>query len=239
MKKTLNKSLIVYSKLFFSSVFCLVISAFIALLFNFTYSIEIGYSAKGFKEGDTEEVYLYTHYFEDGEDTKLVEFEEKGYTVNKYSLHSNTPKSKIILQGAISQVINFAVLLIFLRTVAWDFGLNVSNNKNLTKEEKSKFWGFKIGLLAMAPSYIFLIVLTILKSSVAKNFSIGIFKIFNASLYGLIDIICNETVSFGELKIYQIVLLFLSLTIIPLITQFWFALGKKGEFVTEKIVYKK
>ncbi len=239
MKKTINKALILYSKLFFSSVFCLVISAFIALVFNFTYSTEIGYDAKGYKEGDLKEVYLYTHYFDDGEDTKLVEFEEKGYTINKYSIHSGTPKSKIVLQGAISQVINFVVLVIFIRTVAWDMGLNVATNKNSSKEEKSKFWGFKIGFTAMIPSYLMLILLTIFKSSIAKDFRVGIFKILNSSLYGLIDMICNETVLWGELKVYQIALLAVSLTIIPFITQFWFSLGKKGEFITDKIIYKK
>ena len=82
-------------------------------------------------------------------------------------------------------------------------------------------------------------MISIFKSSLAKDFRVGIFKILNSSLYGLIDMICNETVLWSELQVYQIALLAVSLTIIPFITQFWFSLGKKGEFITDKIIYKK
>lgn len=239
MRKTFKKSLFLYSKIFFSSILCLMISAFIALLFNFTYSKDIGYNARGYFEGDMEDTYLYTHFYEDGDDTKLAEYEEKGYKINKYIIHSNTPKSAIIYSGIISQAFSFIILIIMLRTVVWDIGFNVRDRKDLTKEERDKYWGFKIGLISMLPSYIFLIVLTIFKSNFTQNFRVGIFKILNSTLYGLIDIICSGTIYWGELKIYQILLLALSLLIIPVIAQVWFILGKKGILITEKLIYKK
>lgn len=238
MKKTLNKSLIVYSKVLFASILCLVISAFIALLFNFTYSKEIGYNARGYKEGDTEDTYLYTHLYKDGEDTKLAEYEEKGYTVEKFMVFSGTPKKAIVSSGLISLGFCLFIIVLLLRTEVWDIGFHTRNRKDLTKIESSNWWGFIIGLIAMIPSYFFLIVLTAFKSSFTANFKVGIFKILNSCIYGLIDIICGDTILWGELKVYQILLLAISFLIIPIITHIWFILGKKGLLISNKIIYK-
>ena len=239
MKDIFKKSLKIFYLLFIASLmsFFLIISINVITVIAFTE--EIGYTAYGVTEENQEQVELYTHYYADGEDTKKEEYEAKGYTITTPSLRSNPSKTTDVVSKSLAGIICLIIAITITYAEMWKYG-----DKDRTavkykgqKEQKSK--GFIVGIIASIPAVLFLLILTVLKSGAAKSFSLLLYSILNTYLYDFIYLIAGNSTVFGTLSIWQILLILLLLSIIPIVCGISYILGYNSFSVSEKIIYKK
>lgn len=230
-------------KIFYLLIIANIMSLFLIISFNFitiiAFTEEIGYIAYGVTEDNEEQVALYTHYFADGEDTKIQEHEDMGYTVTTSAIRSNPSKKADV----VSKIVTSVFCLIIVISISYGEMLKLADKDRTAvkykgqKEQKSK--GFIVGAAAMVPAVLFLLVLTVLKSGAAKTFPLLIYAYLNTYLYDLICLITGSTTVFGALTFWQILLIFLLLTILPIICGISYILGYKSFSLSEKIIYKK
>lgn len=245
MEVYLKKAYSLFFKLVLANVLCILISVFLSLLFNMIFSEQIGYEARGYiateedvySDEETDEL-LYTYYYDDGEDTKKAEYEEQGYTITEYAIYSDISSKGEAVSLITVQLLCMFMLCGFIYIEMWPVGFKDGFAKNPTKDQRDKFKGFKVGLLSIIPNFVFLIFLCILKTNLVKNFSLGVYKILNSTLYSFIDLISNGVVRWKDIEIWQIMLLFAIELIIPIIAQVWYMIGRRGILVTKKLMYK-
>ena len=91
-------------KIFYLLFLANIISFFLMISFDVITSIvftkEIGYKVYVSETQDGKQEFQYDYKFTDGEDTRLKEFEEKGYIVNTPSLRSEPSKNVLLIKGA-------------------------------------------------------------------------------------------------------------------------------------------
>lgn len=238
MKDVIKKSLRVFFLLFIANI----MSFFLVISFNVITTVafteEIGYTAFGTMNTDDKPVELYKHYYKDGEDTKLKEYEDKGYTITTPSIRSVPSKTEDIASKTIAGVICIAIAICVIYTEMWKFGDKERTAVKYKNQKEQLGKGFIVGAFASIPAVVLLVVLTILKSSYAKTFPLLIYGMLNTYLYDLIYLIANGTEFFGQFNFVQILLILLLLTIIPIACGISYILGYKGVSISEKMVYK-
>lgn len=239
MKDVLKKGLKIYYLLLIANI----LSFFLVISFNVisvvAFTEEIGYTAYGTMEGSEEQTELYTHYFADGDDTQKQGYEDAGYTVTTASIRSNPSRTINIVMKSVSGVFCLLMVAMLIYGEMWKNG-----DKDRTqvkykgmKEKINK--GFIVGLIATVPQFLFILVLTVLKSTAAKSFPMLIFAILNTYLYDFIYLIAGDVTLFGDLAFWQILIYLLFLVIVPIVCGVAYILGYKEFSIGEKLVYKK
>lgn len=238
MKDVIKKSLRVFFLLFIANImsFFLVISFNVITTVGFTE--EIGYTAFGTMNKDDKPEELYKHYYKDGEDTKLKEYEEKGYTITTPALRSTLSKTEDIVSKTIAGVICIAMAICVIYTEIWKYGDKERTSVKYKNQKEQLGKGFLVGIIASIPAIILLFVLTVLKSGFAKTLPLLTYAMLNTYLYDFIYLIANGAKFFGDFNLLQILLILLLLTIIPIACGISYILGYKGISISEKIVYK-
>lgn len=239
MKEILKSGSKVFLRLVIINIMGFILALSINVLFTGLFTDDIGYTAFGAKKDSSEMVELYRHYYSDGEDLKQSEYEQQGYIITKANIRSLLSGGAKVGFAVVTQLFNTTILFVLIYNEIWKKG----NDDRKKIPQSSKFYnklkGLKIGLVATTPYILFLAFLTITKQSISSNFSVGIYKIINASAYGFLDLVCDNFYSFADLKAVQIILLFLLIFIPVIITQIIYYLGYRDIYVGEKIVYKK
>lgn len=199
----------------------------------------IGYIAYGTLEEGGESVELYRHYNADGDDTRLAEYEEKGYAVNKVSILSEiSPKA---VNGLLITIQIFCLILLigFIHSPMWQIGTKDSNLVAYKHKSEDNLKGFKVGLISIVPAVILLIVLVAGRNNYTADFSVALYKFINSSIYSFIDFSTKTAKTFGGLNFANIVLLFALQLIYPICSGVSYLLGYKNISIGEKLVYKK
>ena len=238
MKDIFKKSLKVFYLMFIVNImsFFLIISFSVISVVAFTE--QIGYTAYGTLESSEEQVKLYEYYYEDGEDTKKAEYEAKGYTLSTPSIRSNPTKAEDLATKAVAGSICIIMMIAILYSEMWKFGDKDKTAVKYKGQKEQTNKGFIIGAIASIPAVVLLIVFTILKSGFAKTFPLLIYGLLNTYLFDFIYIIANGVTEFGGFIWWQILLILLILTIVPIICGISYTLGYKSISIGEKFVYK-
>ena len=238
MKDILKKSFKVYFLLFLANImsFFLIISLNVITVGVSTENI--GYVAYGTTEESQEPKQLYTHYYDQGEDTKKAEFENNGYTVTTSTVRSNPTKTATVVSKSISTVLCLIIVIAVLYNNMWKYGNNDRTAVKYRNQKEQTHKGFIVGLIARAPALLLLFLLTLFKNGFAKNISIKFFGLLNTYLFDFLNIISNNTV-FGNIAFWQVAVILLMLLIVPLSCWVAYYLGFKDVIISEKIVYKK
>ena len=238
MKDILKKSFKVYFLLFLANImsFFLIISLNVITVAVSTENI--GYVAYGTTEESQEPKQLYTHYYDQGEDTKKAEFENNGYTVTTSTVRSNPTKTATVVSKSISTVLCLIIVIAVLYNNLWKYGNNDRTAVKYRNQKEQTNKGFIVGLIASAPALLLLFLLTLFKNGFAKNISIRFFGLLNTYLFDFLNIISNNTV-FGNIAFWQVAVILLMLLIVPFSCWIAYYLGYKDVIISEKIVYKK
>ena len=239
MKNITLHGLKIFGKIFLANILSIITIVSISFIVNAAFTKEIGYYGVGAPEGSDEVQVLYEYYYDDGEDTKLAEYEEKGYAVDKRTIRSDvTPagNATFLILGAIF-TLSMAGTIVY--SYIWKEGNKDLNLIRFGRATLDKYKGVKIGLVAMAPYMLSLIALFIGKYSFAKSLPVILYKYLNCSFFSLIDVICGDTIYFGDLAIWKFILLLLLLLLIPAFIGVSYYIGYKDILITDKIIYKK
>ena len=223
------------SKLFLKLLLVNIMGFFIVLSFNiiFTgiFTENIGYKAYGVTEENPQSVELYEYYYSDGDDVKFAEYEQQGYKITKANIRSLLLGGHRIAFLLVSQAINLVILVTIIYGNVWQMANNDSNMVRYKHKEEDKFKGLKIGALAVSPYVLLLLILSFTK------FNVGLYKVINSAFYGFIDLICSDALTFDNLSIFKILLMFLILLVVPAVTQGVYLLGYKDISIGDKLLY--
>ncbi len=238
MKEILSKSLKLYGKCIIGSIMCFILVITLNVIETGVFTDAVGYKVYGVKEGQQEQVELYTHYYEDGDDTKKQEYIDEGYTLSEITVRSQVKKKTAVIWNTISEIFLIILIGVFVYNDMWTLGFKDNNSVRIGLKEENKFKGLQIGLLTSVPAIIFLTVLAIGKTTFAKNVSIAVYAFLNPYLYEAIIMLTNGGGYVSELQVWQIAVFYALLLIIPLIACVAYILGYKSILVSEKIIYK-
>ncbi|MBQ4118783.1 MAG: hypothetical protein IJD45_00150 [Clostridia bacterium] len=233
----IKKSFKLYGICILASIMCF----FLVVTFNMIgtnfFGTQIGYSMQGEIEGDeeNEKIILYTHKYSEGEDLKKQEYIDKGYTLTEIPMKNTTVKWDIV-----AQIFLLFMIGVFVYNNLWNLGFKDSNLVKIGEKREDKLKGIKIGFLSQLPAFILLAVLSIGKSTFAREFSIASYSFLNPHLHRAIYILSGSDGGyFGEFTIGDIAIIFALLLFIPILAQIAYTLGYKSIIVSEKLVYKK
>ncbi len=230
-------------KIFYLLFIANIMSFFIIMSFNVIISVafteQTGYHVYGIKEGSEEQEFLYTHYFEDGEDKKLKGYEDKGYELSTPSIRSTPSKSTTNTAYAIAGSICVIMACALIYNEMWKYGDKDRTAVKYKGQTENKLKGFWVGAIATSPAIVLLLILTILKSSISKSVSLLLYGLVNTYLYDFIVLIANGDKYFGDFSILQILIIFLLLLIVPIASGISYFLGYSEISIGEKVIYKK
>lgn len=239
MKSTLKSGFSLMVRL----IVLLLLEFFLVLSINFICSMAFtentGYIAYGYVENEEDTEYLYTYYYEDGEDTKRAEYESVGYTLTLKSARSALSGTGKAVFLSVSQIIGFIIMASFVFAPNYQQGFKDSNMVRIGRMKEDKFKGLKIGLFANIPYFLLFAAFLICGLGAFTNMPISVYRLLNSHLYGFIDLIGTTTATAGELAFWQYALLFALQLIVPAISAVSYYMGYKGIDVVEKIVYVK
>ncbi len=227
-----------FGKLILVNLMCffLVLSLSVISMGLFTHNI--GYTAYGTTSESDQQVELYTHYYDDGDDEKLTDYEAQGYTVTQRSIRSPLSNGANAVFLIITQVFTFMILVAFIYPNIWELGTKDSNLVKFKHMAEDKAKGFKIGLVTVLPNYIVLIILAVLKRGIAA-FPMVLYKFCHSSFYSFIELIIGGNSTLGDLAIWRLCLLFLLPLIVVVLCGAAYSLGYHNFSIGEKFVYKK
>lgn len=239
MKDTLKISAKIFGKIVLANVLSIITVISLSFLCNVMFTEEIGYNAIGTKGENSEQVQLYTHYNKDGEDTQLAKYEKEGYAVNKVGIRSpmSTTGNAVFLLLTALFCMSMGAMITY--QFVWKEGNKDLNLVRYKRATEKKYKGVIIGLLASAPYMILLLVMGLGKWGFAKNFPVVLYQYINSTFFALTDIICSKAYTFGDLAIWQLLLLLAVVLLIPAFTGIAYYLGYKDILVSEKLTYKK
>lgn len=233
----LKNSIKLYGKCILASIMCF----FLVVTFNMIgtnfFGTQIGYSMQGEKEidGENTKTILYTYKYSDGTDLKKQEYIDKGYTLTEIPMNNTT-----ITWDVIAQIFLLFMMGVFVYNFLWNLGFKDNNFVKIGQIKEDKLKGLKIGFLSQLPSFILLAVLTIGKTTFAKDFSIGTYSLLNSHLHRAIYILSDSNGGFfSEFGIGEIAIIFALLLFIPILAHVAYTLGYKSILVGEKIIFKK
>ena len=238
MKEIILKSLKLYGKCIVGSIMCFILVITLNVIETSFFTDVVGYRAFGAIEGQ-EQVELYTHYFKDGDDTKKQEYIDEGYSISEIDIRSNINKKTALIWNIVSQIFLIFMMGVFVYNELWNLGFKDTNAVRIGQKKENKFKGLQIGLIASVPSIILLTVLVIGKRTFAKSISIALYGFLNPHLYEAIITVTNGGGYISSLEVWQIVVFYALLLIIPLIAYIAYILGYKSILVSEKLIYKK
>ncbi len=239
MKEILSKSLKLYGRCIVGSIMCFFLVMTLNVIETGFFTDIVGYKVFGVKEGQQEQVELYTYYYDNGEDTKKQEYIDEGYTLTEADIRSQVDKKTYIIWNTISEIFLLFMFGVFIYNDMWKLGFKDNNAVRIGIKDENKLKGLQIGFLTALPSIILLTVLAIGKATFAKNLSIALYAFLNPHLYEAIIMLTNGGGYVSELAVWQIVVFYALLLITPLIAYIAYLLGYKSILVSEKIIYKK
>lgn len=229
-------------KLFLRTILINIMSFFVVMSLIFfgvaAFADEVGYVAYGSKSESEEAEKLYTYYNTDGEDTKLAEYENQGYTVTKSAIRE-IGKTKNTILLLVAQTFALGILICFAYPSLWDRGNSDNNMVRIGRKSEDVFKGLKIGCVASIPNVIFYLFLAITKNSVSAKLPTAIYKFANASFYPVNEFIVGKSEKLSDLSLLQLLLLMLPLLVLPGVAFIAYYLGYKDFSVSEKLTYKK
>ena len=239
MKEIFKTGLKIYGKTIVVTIMCFFIVISMSTIATGFFSENIGYKAYGATSESSDYTELYTYYFEDGEDTQKVGFEEKGYTLKLSNIRSEISKSGNLFYLISSQVFCLSILITFLYNTTWTLGIKDNNMVRIGHKTEDKLKGFKAGLISIIPYCIFIICLIILKNGALAKFPPAVLKLATTPFYSFSELIIGRVSTLRDISVIRLIGLILLQLLIPIISGVSYYLGYKDISLGERFVYKK
>ncbi len=244
MKEIITGGLKLYIRVFIISILSFFVVISIFAFSNAVFAEEVGEKVVVTKGEEITETYI--HYYADGEDTKQAELEKKGYTISKIK-QKEMSSGFNVLTVILAEGFALAILIAFVYPTLWDRGNKDLNFVKIGKASEDKLKGLKIGLVAAVPSFVMYAILIIGKFSFLKNMASSVYYLMNVIFFPIYKLIFEGTggnamsvnVTNSDLGLWQLVLIFVTLFVMPAIAFAGYYLGYKDVAVSEKLLYKK
>ena len=195
-----------------------------------------GYNAYVYEKDSEKLVAEYTYNSADGEDTQKADYEEQGYVVSTQETRTEMSKAGMNTYLCITQIIALMLMTGFIYPNIWDLGAKDSNLVKFKHKNEDKLRGLKIGLIAVAPAVILMLVIF---ACGGKLFNVALFAMLFANFYGIIEAVSGSAIMVSDLAVWQMAVMVISLFIAPLIAFAAYLLGYKDVSLSEKLIYKK
>ncbi len=194
-----------------------------------------GYQIYGYKGDDAADAeFLYEHYNADGDDTKYLEYEADGYTLQKRSIRTQMFPVGRAVSLILSQAVCFITLFGFIYHFSWKSGDRDGSAIRFGRMKADNLKGFKFGLLASLPLILIYIAFLIF----GNNVPVGVYTLFNAHLYSVLELVYGSASLFGELSVIRLIVIGLLLLFVPIVVGFGYIIGVKGILISKKIIYQ-
>lgn len=244
VKSTLKIGFKTFGRIVLANVMSIITVISLTFLANVLFTEEIGYIAYGSKEETVtseNSVELYKHYYDkDGDDTdKLQGYLDDGYSVNKVGIRSELSGAEKAVYLILCAVFCMSLAAILSYSFIWKEGNSDRNLVKFGRIKENKFKGINIGLIATSPYLLLLLVVGLGKWAFAKHFPVILYKYINSVFFAPIEFICGSVREFGDLAIWQLLLLILVQLSVPLFCAVAYYLGYEDILVSEKLTYKK
>ncbi len=239
MRGIIKDSFKLYGRIIIVGLLCFFVVISIFTLATSAWAESVGYTAYGAKEGDEETTVLYTHYLTDGEDTKMAEYEEQGYAVQKMEI-KELSRGKNTASSLIAQFFALGILASFVYPTMWDKGNKALNLVRIGRQNEDKLYGLKVGAFAMLPPVIMFLCLIFMSDTKAI-----LYYFVNVAFFPVIKLILEgksgnaAAVLSGDLNALQLIGIFATVFVTPLVAHLGYTLGYKDIAVAEKLIYKK
>ncbi len=212
---------------------------FMFISFN-VIAVGVGTTAQGYvayQEVDGELVELYTHYYADGEDAKIEEYEQQGIEVKTSAFRSEVSPGITTAVKTLTFVSSFTIMCTMIYSILWRRGDKDNNLATFGHIKRDRLKGLKVGLLAVCPMALIYILLIINKFvEIIPGFS-GLFKIANYYLFPLIDLCYAGAQSAAEIPFIGVALLLVTLVPVPALAWLGYYCGNNEISLTDKIIY--
>lgn len=244
MKDTILKAL----RLFLTMILLCIICFFLVMSFNVLkvglFTESIGYDVYGTlktedgenKDTEQKSEYLYTYYFEDGDDKRAEEYENKGYELIKYSVRSEVEPVANAVISAISQLFCFIIAVFLIYGKLWKYGNRDFEATRLHGLKFSKLKGLYIGILANLPMLIFLIFAVAAQNKI--KLPVSLFALANSYMFEILTAINRGIVYFADANVWRIIIYFATLLFVPAVSAVSYYIGFKDIVISDKLIYK-
>ncbi len=235
----MKEKLSIAAKCFLSILVLDLLCFFMFISFN-VIAVGVGTTAEGYvayKEVDGEYVELYTHYYADGEDTRLAEYQEQGIEVKTSAFRSEVSSGVSVAVDIITALSSIVIMCTMIYSILWKRGDKDNNLATFGHIERDKLKGLKIGLLAISPIALLYILLWVNKFiEIIPGYS-GLFKIINYYLFPIVDLCYSGAASAAEIPVWGMLLLLLTLVPIPVVAAVGYYCGNSEIVLGDKFIY--
>ncbi len=239
MNEIFKNGLSLFLRLIIVNVMCFFMVISFNVLASAAFTENIGYTAFGTSSESAEQVELYTHYYSDGEDLKLKEYEEQGYTITKSNIRSTISGKGYTVFLVVTQLFCAILIVSFIYPNFWSMGTKDSNLVHFKHKNEDKLKGLKCGLIAVAPVLLINIFILATRNTISARVPVVLYKFLNSSYYSVIEFIAGKASAFGELSVLSMLSLSLIQLFVPLVSFIAYLLGYKNISIGEKFIYKK
>lgn len=138
-----------------------------------------------------------------------------------------------------SEICSLGTLLLFINGTVYYIGDSDANKVQFGRIEYDRFKGFKLAIVPTLVPLASYIVLVLGKLGIVGDSAYFIFNIANYHLFGYHQLIFGGVTNAGEISWLGIVGAFLTVVLVPVISQICYTLGYKRINLFERFVYKK
>jgi len=199
----------------------------------------IGQQVAVFETKESEEpIEEYAHYYENGEDTKKIDYEKKGYVVVTRDITGGLIGTPAIVSNTISQIISLIFFVIIVPRVLYKEGIADINRVSCGRAKEDKLKGFKAGIPLAAIQFVSWILLILAKVGILQTGHI-FYKFINYHIYGIQQLILLNTNDPTKIPVWSLCVALLPVIITLLVCFITYLLGYKDINIYDKLVYKK
>lgn len=238
MNETLKSGIFLFLRVLVVDIMCIIVTVSVGVLAMAVFTENIGYTAY-VTDKDGKEIAEYHFNLADGEDSLYNDYTSQGYNVKKVTERSQLKGKGYILSNVISQTISLIMLFVFVHNSMFTIGNRDGNLVKFNHKSEDKLWGFKAGLIAMIPFVVLFLACIVFALGLNKDMTVSLFTLPMFYVFQILRVIIGDITTLGALSVWQFVLMFALLFVVPLFSFAAYLLGYKDILIFEKLTYKK
>lgn len=184
------------AKSFLRYIVCLIMVFLVHISFITIFTIattkNIGYDAYIPNIETNEYEKVYTHYYDDGEDLKLKEYEEQEIEVQKVVFRSDFEGTPYVACIIISQIVSLLMFIIMVPSKLYKCGDSDVNKVMCGRAQKNLMRGIYLSVGPLLINIASYVVLILTKFGVIGNVGVSVFKLANYHLFGYLQLIFQK-----------------------------------------------
>lgn len=135
---------------------------------------------------------VYTHYYANGEDVKLKEYEEQGIKPETVVFRSNFEGAPYVACMIIAQIVSLAMFIIMVPSKLYKLGDADANKVTCGRAKKTLMRGVTLSAGALLVNIVSYVVLILAKLQFIGDIGVSIFKLANYHLFGYLQLIFQK-----------------------------------------------